>query len=134
MPCLWVLIPRTVEFGADGLPDVVALNIAGFPGSKPLGQMWFDYCTDVELPFGSDKPEFVFHNCTTTNGNSGSPMWTYTPADGSRRIAAVHTSQTIQVIREDPLTFDVLASATFLTGDLLEELQNAIDEMECSTP
>lgn len=125
----------SIDFGAEGLPAVVGLNIAGYPGDKPLAQMWADFCDGVELNFGTGKKEFVFHDCNATKGNSGSPMWTYTPADGNRQVAAVFTSSTIQFLEdEDPPRFAAVQTSTFLEGDILKELQESLAGAECSDP
>lgn len=122
----------TLQMGATGLPEVVDLNIAGYPGDKDLGQMWFDFCPNVNLPFDSATRTMVFHSCQTTPGSSGSAMWTYSPQDGSRRVVAVHTSQ---IIRGNPFfplpSFDFQPAGVFMEGELLREMQSAIAEMRC---
>lgn len=132
-----------MELGAVRDSDTVDLNIAGYPGDKTIGQMWYDFCTDAELPFDAEEREHVFHDCKTTNGNSGSPMWTYEPEDDTRRIPAVHVGQEASIL---PVPFtDVFGNqrvagvvlnkrprATFIEGALLDELKAAIDDMECT--
>lgn len=121
----------TMEMGADGLPDLVALNIAGYPGDQDLGEMWYDYCPGARLPFNSRTRSMVNHECTTTNGNSGSGMWTLTP-DGKRTIAAVHTSQRISASFDGGfISIDAQPGGSFVYGTLLEEMRAAIADMEC---
>lgn len=121
-----------LPMGAEGLPANVDLNIAGYPGDKDLGQMWYDFCPNVNLPFNAARRTMVFHSCQTTPGSSGSAMWTYSPEDGSRRIVAVHTSQ---IIRSNPFSpfpsFDFQPAGVFMEGDLLREMQAAIADMRC---
>lgn len=123
----------TFEMGAEGLPRDVALNIAGYPGDEELGEMWYDFCPNVILPFGVDPRLMVQHTCTTAPGSSGSAMWTYSPSTGRRQIAAIHTSR---FIRFNPFTgaeIGRVLGATFLEGDLLREMQAAIESMPCDS-
>eukprot|EP00803_Ostreobium_quekettii_P001549 evm.model.scf_118.9 EVM.evm.TU.scf_118.9 scf_118:143073-143456(-) len=124
-----------MNFSAEGLPSNVLLNIAGYPGDKPIGEMWFDSC-DASFP-DSEQSEFeefeglVGHDCETAPGNSGSGMWTYSPEDGSRVIAAIHTARFVG------FNFNFFIEAVdepkgvHLAGDLLRELQSVMDDMEC---
>lgn len=119
--------------GAEGLPRTVGLNTAGYPGDQELGEMWYDFCPNVVLPFGANPRLLVQHTCTTAPGSSGSAMWTYSPATGRRKIAAVHTAQ---VIRRNIFTGVQTAgplAAAFIEGDLLEEMQEAIESMPCES-
>lgn len=117
--------------GAEGLPRLVNLNIAGYPGDQELGEMWYDFCRNVDLPFGTGSRSMVVHSCRTAPGSSGSPMWTYTPEDGRRKIAAVHTSQIVRVNLFTATQTNGPLAAVFLEGDLLQEMRDAIVDMPC---
>ncbi|CAD7697471.1 unnamed protein product [Ostreobium quekettii] len=133
-----------MEIGDGDLPKGASLNLAGYPSDKPNGEMWYDFCDKVEIP--PNPQQFVFHNCKTYNGNSGSPMWSYSPGEGGpgplRQVPVVHTG--LQAVVLVPIgqnatslnldDVDVLskrARGTFLMGSLLRELRSVMEDMVC---
>lgn len=75
------------HFAFGMLPDATLLaataNIAGYPGDKPSGTLWFD-----KRQIGSVKPEKVFYAADTAGGQSGACV--YIIHKGQRVGVAVH--------------------------------------------
>jgi glutamyl endopeptidase len=75
------------HFAFGVLPDATLLaataNIAGYPGDKPSGTLWFD-----KRQIGSVKPEKVFYAADTAGGQSGACV--YIIHNGTRVGVAVH--------------------------------------------
>jgi V8-like Glu-specific endopeptidase len=74
-------------FGFGVYPDTTLLvstaNIAGYPGDKPSGTLWYD-----KRAIGSVKPEKVFYAADTAGGQSGACVYI---VRGGRRIGvAIH--------------------------------------------
>jgi glutamyl endopeptidase len=74
-------------FGFGVFPDAILLaataNIAGYPGDKPSGTLWFD-----KRAIASVKPEKVFYAADTAGGQSGACVYI---VRGGRRIGvAIH--------------------------------------------
>lgn len=129
---------RFMDLGAEGLPQVVNLNTAGYPGDKQFGEMWYDYCTNITLPFDSERSTIVFHSCRTFPGSSGSAMWTYTQGDethnATRQVALINTSITTAFkFTDGDIMVSVDPAGTFLYGVLLQELQRIMAEMQCAS-
>ncbi len=61
------------------------VNVNGYPGDKPWGTMWHEYCPMSTMAFNSRR---VTHTCDTNKGMSGSGLYRY--SSGSRIIYAVH--------------------------------------------
>ncbi|MEU7811079.1 trypsin-like peptidase domain-containing protein [Pseudonocardia sp. NPDC049154] len=59
------------------------VNIAGYPGDKPAGTMWFQ-----ANKVASVGPRKVFYDIDTAGGQSGAPVWRL--VNGSRYGVAVH--------------------------------------------
>lgn len=75
----------TLGFGTysdDDLTDRV-VNIAGYPGDKPAGTMWYDART-----IASTNPAKVYYDIDTAGGQSGAAV--YLIEDGQRIGVAVH--------------------------------------------
>ncbi|CAD7701076.1 unnamed protein product [Ostreobium quekettii] len=112
-----------MDFGSDAT-GTVEFNSAGYPGDKPFGEMWFDFC-QASLPQSPlDQGGFVAHDCQIYNGSSGSAAWTYEVEGGDRRIVAVVNGALVFLSVDFPF-------AVFLEGSLLKELKSVIEEMEC---
>ena len=80
--------PQNLGFFAFGVftdPTLLAAtaNIAGYPGDKPSGTLWFD-----KRAIGSVKPEKVFYAADTAGGQSGACV--YIIRGGTRIGVAVH--------------------------------------------
>jgi glutamyl endopeptidase len=72
----------------DSLLPQSWVNLAGYPGEKqPYSLMWYQPC---KLQIVTEKK--LFHDCDTTPGNSGSPIWKYYPNNGARIIVGIHTN------------------------------------------
>jgi len=74
-----IILPGTFptnigHFGFGVFPDATLLastaNIAGYPGDKPSGTLWFD-----KRQVGSVKPEKVFYAADTAGGQSGACVY-----------------------------------------------------------
>jgi len=63
------------------------VNILGYPGNKPTGTQWSAFC-----PIKKIQSQYMYHNCDTAPGNSGSPMYSYSQEEGKRIIRGVHTN------------------------------------------
>ena len=74
-------------FGFGVFQDATLLgataNVAGYPGDKPSGTLWYD-----ERAVGSVKPDKVFYAADTAGGQSGACV--YIVRDGQRVGIAVH--------------------------------------------
>eukprot|EP01026_Neomeris_dumetosa_P014392 TRINITY_DN15212_c0_g1_i2.p1 TRINITY_DN15212_c0_g1~~TRINITY_DN15212_c0_g1_i2.p1 ORF type:complete len:308 (+),score=6.72 TRINITY_DN15212_c0_g1_i2:70-993(+) len=63
------------------------VNVAGYPGDKPLGTMWISSCSNIWI----DCSERTFrYFCDTSPGMSGSPIFSLT-TKGEYFIKAVHS-------------------------------------------
>lgn len=76
----------TLGFGAYGDADLTdrVVNIAGFPGDKPAGTMWYDAKT-----IASANSSKIYYDIDTAGGQSGAAV--YLVEDGQRIGVAVHT-------------------------------------------
>ncbi|GAA3343978.1 hypothetical protein GCM10020358_45310 [Amorphoplanes nipponensis] len=91
-----VILPRPFSasdigtFGFANLPDLELmssnLNLAGYPGDKPLGTLWYHGRTAKSVT-GSR----VFYDIDTFGAQSGSPVWVKRP-DNKRYMVAIHTT------------------------------------------
>lgn len=74
-------------FGFGVFPDATLLaataNVAGYPGDKPSGTLWFD-----KRQVGSVKPDKVFYAADTAGGQSGACV--YLIRNGQRIGIAIH--------------------------------------------
>jgi V8-like Glu-specific endopeptidase len=64
------------------------LNIGQYPGDKPFGTEWHQYCS-------ASMNYFIrrySHKCDTWPGSSGSGMWLYYSSNNQRTIRGVHTN------------------------------------------
>jgi glutamyl endopeptidase len=75
----------TLGFGIYGDEDLTGrvVNIAGYPGDKPAGTMWYDART-----IASTNPSKVYYDIDTAGGQSGAAV--YLIEDGQRIAVAVH--------------------------------------------
>ena len=75
----------TLGFGIYGDEDLAdrVVNIAGYPGDKPPGTMWYDART-----IASTRPARVYYDIDTAGGQSGAAV--YHIEDGQRIAVAVH--------------------------------------------
>jgi glutamyl endopeptidase len=75
------------HFGFGVLPDATLVgavaNIAGYPGDKPSGTLWYD-----RREVGSVRPEKVFYAADTAGGQSGACV--YVIRNGQRIGIAIH--------------------------------------------
>jgi glutamyl endopeptidase len=75
------------HFGFGVFPDATleaaTANIAGYPGDKPTGTLWFD-----KREIGSVKPEKIFYAADTAGGQSGACV--YVVQNKKRIGVAVH--------------------------------------------
>lgn len=67
----------------DGDLTASTVNIAGYPGDKPAGTMWFQ-----ANKVASVGPRKVYYDIDTAGGQSGSPVWRL--VNGNRYGVAVH--------------------------------------------
>lgn len=78
---------QTGTFGYGAYPDAELkgklVNIAGYPGDKPAGTMWFHANTVTEV-----GPRKVYYTVDTMGGQSGAPAWRV--VNGKRIAVAVH--------------------------------------------
>jgi V8-like Glu-specific endopeptidase len=78
------------SFGFANFPDdrlrSSRLNLAGYPGDKPAGTMWFHGRTAQSL-----TPTRIGYDIDTFGGQSGSPVWVRT-TDGKRYAVGIHTN------------------------------------------
>lgn len=72
-----------MEFDVYSL-NSTKLNIAGYPGDKPYGTMWRNFCS-VE-----SKNNLIIHVCDTTGGMSGAALYKYSDSTKSRTILGIH--------------------------------------------
>ncbi len=71
----------------DALLPQTQINMAGYPSEKqPYFMMWYQPCK-IQIV----QPKKLFHDCDSTPGNSGSPMYMYYPRTGARIIVGIHT-------------------------------------------
>lgn len=68
---------------SDGDLTASTVNIAGYPGDKPSGTMWFQ-----SNKVASVGPRKVFYDIDTAGGQSGAPVWRL--VNGNRYGVAVH--------------------------------------------
>jgi glutamyl endopeptidase len=87
-----IILPSTFptklgHFAFGVYPDTTLLasvaNIAGYPGDKPSGTLWFD-----QRRIGSVKPDKVFYAADTAGGQSGACV--YIVRGGKRIGVAIH--------------------------------------------
>ena len=78
------------SFGFANFPDErlrsSRLNLAGYPGDKPAGTMWYHGRHAKSL-----TPARINYDIDTYGGQSGSPVWVRT-ADGKRYAVGIHTN------------------------------------------
>lgn len=78
------------SFGFANFPDErlrsSRLNLAGYPGDKPAGTMWYH-----GRHAGSLTTTRINYDIDTYGGQSGSPVWVRT-ADGKRYAVGIHTN------------------------------------------
>lgn len=72
------------------------LHVAGYPDNQLNGSMWYSHCHAVDWKYRSS---YLWHNCSTREGNSGSPLWLYWPASGRRQLVAMHVGE-VQVPKD----------------------------------
>ena len=58
-------------------------NVAGYPGDKPSGTIWYD-----KRQVGSVNPDKVFYAADTAGGQSGAPVYIF--HEGQRVAVAIH--------------------------------------------
>ncbi|MCA9221940.1 MAG: serine protease, partial [Planctomycetales bacterium] len=75
----------TMGFAHDPSLPNYNVNINGYPGDKPLGQMWHSYGA-IRLV----QPFRIYHDCDTYGGNSGSGVYVYVNSTGVRQILGIH--------------------------------------------
>lgn len=75
----------TMGFAHDPSLPNYNVNINGYPGDKPLGQMWHSYGA-IRLV----QPFRIYHDCDTHGGNSGSAVYVYFTSTGARQILGIH--------------------------------------------
>ncbi len=80
--------PQELGFFGFGVFDDETLvastaNVAGYPGDKPSGTLWYD-----KRQVGSVNPDKVFYAADTAGGQSGAPV--YVLREGQRVAVAVH--------------------------------------------
>ena len=68
---------------SDGDLTASTVNIAGYPGDKPTGTMWFQ-----SNKVASVGPRKVYYDIDTAGGQSGAPVWRL--VNGNRYGVAVH--------------------------------------------
>jgi V8-like Glu-specific endopeptidase len=85
--CLKMKSPSA--FGFASLPDATLkakkLNIAGYPGDKPPGTMWYHGRKAKAV-----TARTIVYDIDTMGGQSGSPVWLR--AHGKRTMVAIHTN------------------------------------------
>lgn len=64
------------------------LNIGQYPGDKPFGTEWRQYCSATMNYF----IRRYSHRCDTWPGSSGSNMWVYYSSNNQRSVRGVHTN------------------------------------------
>lgn len=90
----WIELPdetlhdQVGSFGVAVFSDLElsgsTVNLAGYPGDKPAGTMWFD--ADAITDVGSHQ---FSYEIDTAGGQSGSPVWSF---DGThRQVVGIHT-------------------------------------------
>jgi V8-like Glu-specific endopeptidase len=76
-------------FGFANLSDAAIkgkkLNLAGYPGDKPVGTMWYH-----GLKAKSVTPQTLIYDIDTVGGQSGSPVWL--KSAGKRVMVGIHTN------------------------------------------
>lgn len=90
-----ILLPRSFNnpafgaFGFDAWPDEqlrgAKLNLAGYPGDKPPGTMWYHGRVATGL-----SQRVITYDIDTAGGQSGSPVWV--KRGDSRIVVGVHTN------------------------------------------
>lgn len=92
-----IILPRSVNLspaiGAFGFANYTdtflmnkRLNLAGYPGDKPAGTMWFHAMRAKML-----TARTIIYDIDTMGGQSGSPVWVRL-ADGRRIAVGIHTN------------------------------------------
>jgi V8-like Glu-specific endopeptidase len=90
-----IILPRSFSnpalgafgFGAwnDGQLTGARLNLAGYPGDKPPGTMWFHGRVATGV-----SPRVITYDIDTAGGQSGSPVWVQ--RGDSRVVVGIHTN------------------------------------------
>jgi len=92
-----IMLPEDKRFGdqlgwigfsnrTDDELDNTVVNLAGYPGDKPSGTMWFDNRALADV-----TDQKLYYEIDTAGGQSGAPVWQYM-ADGTRHGCGIHTS------------------------------------------
>ena len=80
---------RTGAFGYGVLPGShilgSRLNIAGYPGDKPTGTMWYHGMKGKAV-----SSRTITYDIDTAGGQSGSPVWQF--RNGQRIVVGIHTN------------------------------------------
>lgn len=75
----------TMAYGYNNNLPLNNVNINGYPGDKPTGQMWHSFgALKINQPFR------LYHDCDTFGGNSGSAVYVYQSSAGTRTIYGIH--------------------------------------------
>lgn len=84
---------RVGWFGYGNFSDAtvrsITLNLAGYPGDKPNGTMWY-----MALRASSVDSHVITYNIDTAGGQSGSPVWYLT--NGQRYAVGIHTNGSLR--------------------------------------
>jgi V8-like Glu-specific endopeptidase len=75
-------------YGYDLSKQSYNLNIGQYPGDKPFGTEWRQYCS-ANMNYAIRR---YSHKCDTWPGSSGSGMWLYYSSNNQRSLRGVHTN------------------------------------------
>lgn len=75
-------------YGYDLSKQSYNLNIGQYPGDKPFGTEWRQYC-GANINYSIRR---YSHKCDTWPGSSGSGMWLYYSSNNLRSLRGVHTN------------------------------------------
>ncbi|GMH43806.1 hypothetical protein BSKO_11740 [Bryopsis sp. KO-2023] len=112
--------------------QLINFNLAGYPEDKGKGEMWFDFCKKTTVDY--ERRRFANHSCRVERGNSGSPLWVYNSDSDERETRALHVAELSFGRRLDSNTVEihnVAPQAVLLSGELLEEIKDLMEEMPC---
>jgi V8-like Glu-specific endopeptidase len=70
---------------SDARLNNLAVNLAGYPGDKPVGTHWFHARTLKRI-----TPSTIVYDIDTAGGQSGAPVWVL--RGGNRHAIAIHTN------------------------------------------
>jgi V8-like Glu-specific endopeptidase len=70
---------------SDARLNNLAVNLAGYPGDKPVGTQWFHARTLKRV-----TPSTIVYDIDTAGGQSGAPVWVL--RGGNRHAVAIHTN------------------------------------------